>query len=126
MARGGDEASTRRLIGRIGRPQPILIERCPIGLEPLRHDWSEFVVGAEHPYGAIDRERIELAVRDSLDPLATPCLDETGIDRRTLRAGDDQHLSGAERLRQRRWNFEGAQPAIELKLRIDLDALCAP
>src|SRR5262249_5355809 len=38
----------------------------------------------------------------------------------------DQHFLGAERLRQGGRNFERAQPAIELKLRIDLDPLRGP
>ncbi len=105
------------------RAQPGCIERCPIGLERFRHHRCELVAGAEHPHGPISRQGIELTVHDGLDTIPAPCLGETCVDGCALRAHHDQHLLGTERLRQGGRDFEWAQPAIDLKLRIDLDAL---
>ena len=109
-----------------GRAQPGRIERCAIGLERFRHHRRELVARAEHPHGTIGGQGIELAVHDGLDTFPAPCLGQTGIDGCAFRAHHNQHLLGAERLRQRRWDFEWAQPAIDLKLRINLDALRGP
>ena len=126
MAHAGDEAASRRLIGGVSGAKPCGFERSPIGFERFRHHGRVLVVRAEHPHGAVGRQGIELFVGDDLDTLLAPGLGETRIDGRARRAHHDQPLLGAERLRQRRRDFERAQPAIDLKLRIDLDALRGP
>ncbi len=126
MARDRDEASPHPLICGAGRTQSGCVERCPIGLERVRHRRRELVARAEHPHGPIGRQGVERAVHDGLDTLPAPRLGETRIKGRALRAHHDLHLLGAEGLRQRGRNLEWAQPAIDLKLRIDLDALRRP
>jgi hypothetical protein len=106
--------------------QPGCIERCAVGLEPFRHHRRELVAGAEHPHGPVGRQGIEFAVHDGLDTVPAPFLGQTRIDGCALGAHHDQHFLGTERLRQRGRDFEWAEPAIDRKLRIDLDALRAP